>query len=661
MVAGSIPTAAASETEVALTIGGRVKVAEGWTFDEGLSRLTAPEGDLLVAFARERLAGVSSETDLSKKDGPKDIAPEHIAHRAWHKINPNFNLKVLQKISPPLLDGWDQIHQLVYEIPSSESRAAFAVVRILKDEAFLILVDGAASTFERRSAQIQIAAQSWKPIEIQTEDLSKSSRAKFDEKKAREFRAFVKKAMKDLEVPGTAIALVQDGAVVFRSGFGVKRLGVHEQVKPETLFMIGSTTKPLTTFLTARLVDQKKMAWEDPVVTVLPEFRLKDAVLTNRLQMLHTACACTGMPRRDIDFIFEYDGVSAEQRIAQLQNEAPTTKFGETFQYSNSLVAVGGYASARVYTEEGDLATAYEKAMNDLVFGPIGMSSTRIRVGKDVAHRLAGPHGRNLDGRATAFSQKIDNAVYAVAPAGAAWSNIDDLARYMLLELNKGVLPNGTRLISEEALLRRRIPGVKMTETTSYGLGLVNVDDRGLKLVEHGGNTLGFTSDFFFIPESNMGMVILTNAGSANPFTTVVRQKMFELVYGARPKAETALAFTIEQRKKGEREFKEQLAFEKEDASWLRELVGTYRNKDLGVVKLTEGKKGEFLFDVGEWSSNAAVYKEKGGGRKLALVSAPWSGGIAFTVETDAESEASQKLLLDAGQFKFEFLRESVP
>ena len=93
------------------------------------------------------------------------------------------------------------------------------------------------------------------------------------------------------------------------------------------------------------------------------------------MRISHSACACTGMPKRDLDFIFEIEGVSAEDRMKQMKKMFPTTKPGETFQYSNYLVAAGGFAAAKSYEKTLPLLDSYIKVMDDLVFHPLNMKS----------------------------------------------------------------------------------------------------------------------------------------------------------------------------------------------------------------------------------------------------------------------------------------------
>src|SRR5262249_42316048 len=124
-----------------------------------------------------------------------------------------------------------------------------------------------------------------------------------DKARVAELGRFVGQGQKELGVPGVALGIVQDGKVIFAGGFGVKELGRTEKPDGDTLFMVASNTKALTTLLLAKLVDEHRMTWETPVTTLFPEFHLGDAATTRSVLVKHLICACTGMPRQDLEWL----------------------------------------------------------------------------------------------------------------------------------------------------------------------------------------------------------------------------------------------------------------------------------------------------------------------------------------------------------------------
>ena len=199
-------------------------------------------------------------------------------------------------------------------------------------------------------------------------------------------------------VPGLAVAVVQDGRVVYADGFGVREQGGDEPVTAETLMMIGSTGKTMTTMLMAALVDEGLMAWDTPVVDVLPEFRLADPELTRQITLRHLVCACTGVPRRDLEMILNADEMSAEDVIASLAEFRLFTDFGEAFQYSNQMVAAGGCAAAAADGASTARCSTAGSAACSSGFEPIGMHDTLVRQADVLARgNVAVPHGLDLE------------------------------------------------------------------------------------------------------------------------------------------------------------------------------------------------------------------------------------------------------------------------
>ena len=622
------------ETEISASTGSKFSISAGWSFDDETKKLTSPEGDL-TAYLLEKKA----EADL-----------DALSLNCWKQINPQFNYPVLQKVSPPAKDGWEAVRQLVYEIPVKENRTVMTAIHVFKGSAYVLLLDSSNAGLSKRAAQLQIVGDTWHPSDFKKEDLSQNKIKTFGDADAKEMDRFIQHAMKELSLPGASVAIIQNDKAVYRKGFGVKKLGSKGKVTPETLFMIGSTTKPLTTLMLSKLVEQGKLKWDTPIHDVLPSFELEDKKVTSQFQVKHTACACTGMPRRDMEFVFGSLSKSAEDTMSQLHSMKPTTGFGETFQYSNHLVAVGGFLGGNVYGKGSDLFSKYDNAMKNLVFQPLGMTSTIVKPTAADLAKLASPHSRDYNSKMVPFPQALDDMVYPIAPAGSIWSNVDDMSKYVMMELHKGKNLEGKVLFSEEQIQKRRTPGVKVDETTTYGLGLFLEKNKGITIIGHGGNTMGFTHDLFFLPDYNVGMIVQTNAGSVNGFRNSLKQKLLEILLAAKPKSEESLQFSKGVYKQMGERTRERAFIKKTENQWIGDYVGSYQNKDLGKVKIMKDKSA-YKFVTDRWSSDLATAKEKDGEKLLSLISAPWSGGAELRVT----NERGRKLIMDDEQMKYEF------
>jgi CubicO group peptidase (beta-lactamase class C family) len=642
---GPVPQAAALEfkelaedTKVTTDSGATFTVSKGWHLARagGLIVIEEPQRELAAAFV-----------ELSAPSAEEAIA------QAWKRWKPDFARTVRLTTKPPPTEGWDEIAQISYETGAEERRVVGGAARRKGSTHSVTLVDGVAAAAQRRGAQLNTAIGSLEVAGRAEENLSGRRASKLDQARAEKLVAFAEEARNLTKIPGVALAVVQDGKVVLERGLGVRELGKNDPVTPETLFMIGSMTKPLTSLMMARLVDRRTFTWDTRVTTLMPSFALGDPDATKKVTMAHTMCACTGLPRWDMEFIFEWDKSTPDSRIELLRAMKPTTGFGETFQYSNLMVASGGYVSAMAATKTKDLRRAYVDEMNADVLGPVGMTATALDI--DVARRRehARPHGRTLKFDAEPIATEIERGVDSVMPAGGAWSTVRDISRWLLLELGKGSL-DGKRIVSEASIVERRKPRVKISAKQSYGLALFIDESRGLLSIGHGGNTFGFTADATFFPEHDLGLVILTNAAASNAYAGAVRRRLVELLLDANQEAETNLAFSVKQLGVAIAKQLEEITMTA-DPAFVEPLAGEWRNPRLGPIAIRREGQG-FVLDAGEWKAPIGEHKDKSGARKIILTAPPFAG-FAFWPQ---QNEGRAALLFETAQQKYWFERAAV-
>lgn len=627
-------TILSADAPVKTSSGATFTGPKGWSVTRGEDRtiLQDPERAITLTFLEEDEAN-----------------SERATLRAWHKVDPSFSRAVEETTKPPAKDGWDEITQTKYATRDEEARIVLALARRKGQKHYVALIDGSRGGFDKRIAQLMTSVLSFKAAGVEEERFQGPAR-KLDAAALSTLESFIEDARTKANVPGLAVAVVQDGKVVFERGFGVAQRGQKAPVTPRTLFMIGSTTKSLTTLLMARLVDAKKLAWDTPLVEALPSFALGDEAITRRVTMRHTVCACTGMPRRDMEFVFEYGGVSAEARIASMHSMVPTTGFGETFQYSNLLVAAGGYGAAHVTARGKSLNDAYALALKQEVTDPLGMSATTTNFASVRRSEHASPHGGDERGRISVMPLVMEEGVSSVAPAGAVWSNLVDMEKVLLVELAGGALPSGARFLSEANLLERRKPQVKITDTRAYGLGLFVENDHGVRVMGHGGNNAGFTTDMFFLPDHSTGLVLLSNReGDANIVRSALRRKLLEMLFNARSEAAGIVDFGLTRGAQARKALAEKL--QTPDAAWATPWIGRYKSPELGVVTIRR-EKDKFVIDVGEWKSTLGKKVDPNGPPKWALLDAPWSGEFELLAK---ESGEHRTLVLEMPQQTYVF------
>ena len=623
------------DTKLTTASGATFTVSKGWHVarTDTMIVIQEPERELSAAFVE--IAAPTVEEAIAQ---------------AWKRWKADFARTVRATAKPPATSGWDEIAQIAYETGAEERRVVVGAARRKGQTYYVTLIDGAVAAAERRGAQLNIAVGSLEVASRTEENLAGRRAHTLDPARLEKLVAFAEAARKQTNVPGVALAVIQDGKIVLEKGLGVRELGTNEPVTPSTLFMIGSMTKPLTSLMMARLVDSRKFTWETPITKLMPAFALGDPDATSRVTMAHTVCACTGLPRWDMEFIFESTGSTPASRIELVRAMKPTTGFGETFQYSNLMVASGGYVAAMTATGQKDLRRAYADAMTSEVLGPLGMTSTALDLDAARKREHARPHGRTLTFESQPIPTEYERGVDSVMPAGGAWSTVGDISRWLLVELGNGKR-DGKQVISEANLLERRKPRVKISAKQAYGLALFIDESRGLTAIGHGGNTFGFSADATFFPEHGIGFVMLTNAQAANGYMSAVRRRLVELLFDANEEAEQGLAFGIKQQAENIKKQLTEITMTPE-AAFVEPVLGRWTNPRLGTIELRREGTGVTL-DVGEWKSTVGEHKDQSGVRRLLLTGPPFAG-FAFWPQS---SGAKPTLLFETAQQKYVFER----
>lgn len=619
----------------AATAGGNPFVAPaGWTLRRSGPAviLVAPEGDSRIALV-----------DVAAKDADAAVAA------AWATYDGSAKWPLKLATDRPARDGWEQIRTYAYETSANDRRAVMAQA-LRRGAAWTVAIyDMAEAVGEKRGAQVRLVFDRLQPKGYRRESFAGKAAHRLDEARLGELLRFVEDARREFEVPGVAIGLVQDGKVVFAGGFGVRELGKPDKVDGGTRFMIASNTKALTTLMLARLVQDGRFGWDTPVTRILPEFRLGDADTTRQVLVRHLICACTGLPRQDLEWLFEGDGATPESVMKSLATMQPTSAFGALFQYSNPMAAAAGFAGGHVLYPERELGAAYDAAMQALVFDPLGMASTTFDYAAAMRGDHAMPHGLDVDGRTVPASMDLNYTIIAARPAGAAWSSVDDVLRYVQMELAGGLLPDGTRYIDEATLLERRKPQVALGADASYGMGLMVDRTWGVPVVHHGGDMLGFHSDMMWLPESNVSAVILTNSDPGVYLRGPFQRRLLEVLFDGRPEAAENVAAQA-------RRQRESIAAERRrltvpaDATAASKLAARYRNASLGAVDVSH-RGGATWFDFGAWRSEVASRRNDDGSLSFVTIS-PGEDGFEFVV---ADEDGGRSLVLRDAQHEYVF------
>ena len=578
--------------------------------------LEAPEGDSWVALV-----------DVEAKTQDEALAA------AWQAYKPDAKWPLKVSNDLPDRDGWSRRRAYDYQTSPNEKRGVDAVVYYSGSSWTVVIVDVADAVAGKRGAQLSMIFSRLLPKGYSRESFAGKKANTLDPARIAELGRFVEQGQKVLGVPGVGLGVVQDGKIVFAGGFGVKELGGTEKPDGDTLFMIASNTKAMTTLLLAKLVDEHRITWDTPVTKLLPSFKLGDDATTRSVLVKHLICACTGMPRQDLEWIFDYGKMTPESTMALLGTMQPTSKFGELFQYSNLMAAAAGYTGAHVIHPDMELGAAYDSAVQSYVFDPLGMKETTFNMKRALSSNHAGSHAPDADGKTARAMTAINDAIIPARPAGGAWSSVNDMLKYVSMELAEGKLPDGTTYISKEPLLERRAPQVSIGKDVTYGMGLMVDTTYGVPVVHHGGDLVGYHSDMMWLPQQNVGLVILTNADPGWLLRDRVRRKLLELVFDGHPEAEALLNADA-------KSFYADLAAERKlmtipaDANESAKLAKHYANASLGGITVSTSGAST-IFDFGEWKSEVASRKNPDGTISF-ITTVPGELGFEFVVGSGA-------------------------
>lgn len=564
---------AGADRALATPSGATLTAPASWTSTTrpSLIELTAPEGDFRIA-----IVDVPSAADAS--------AAVAAAWRAWSPTQTRAPKLVTAR---PPRNGWDERQVVDYEVSPNEKRALYAIA-FRKGTAWTVtLIDGSESTGEKRLAATGQISQSLRPAGYTRESFAGKTAHAMDAARIAQLRSFVETSMKDLHIPGAAIALTTPERTIYAAGLGVRMLGDPTPVDADTHFAIASNTKGMATLLLAKLADEGRLGWEQPVTQLYPAFRLGSAETTRKVLVRHLVCACTGLPRKDMQVILNSDPKAAgKDTFVQLAATEPTSGFGEVFQYNNLMASAAGYIGGHLVHPDQALDPAFAAAMREKIWGPLGMTRTTLDFAAATKGNWARPHGDDIDSRPVALldaGMKLNYAFTRYGGAGGAWSTANDMARYARFELNRGRLDDGRQYVTARNVLQRRVPNVPVGEDRVYGMGMQVDRDYGVDVVHHGGSLAGYKTDVVIIPDAGLGAVILTNSENGGALLRPFMRRLLEILYDGKAEAAGDVSAAAKRMQAEVAEERERVSVTPDKAA-AAALASRYVNADLGPI-----------------------------------------------------------------------------
>lgn len=408
-------------------------------------------------------------------------------------------------------------------------------------------------------------------------------------------------AMKELDIPGAAVVVVRGDQVILLESLGVRNIDTKQPVTPDTIFYIASCTKSFMAMAVLTLVEEGKIELDAPVKKYLPQFQVADPELTEKLTIRDLLSHAKGLDSGDITFGEAYSGLMTEQRYWRMMKNA---KAKGSFQYTNLHYTILGRVVEKVTGQK------WQDFVEQRLCKPAGMNRTTA-----YASRMFGDPNVAIptiywDKKLIAAPQrKTDRTMHA---AGGMGSTANDLARWMILNLNGGEI-DGKRILSENLI--REMQTVQSSKAPSktpvpelfddgYGLGWETGAYHEKRFIRHGGGYVGAAALVLMFPEDKIGVAIVANTdGGGGAFTPLAMIDVVCPLLGFEP-----VDLMPEIRKRHERFLKqraEQVAtttrpVAKDGLSLpIAQYAGTYQNDDLGTLTI-KPQNGRLVLDLGD-------------------------------------------------------------
>lgn len=344
--------------------------------------------------------------------------------------------------------------------------------------------------------------------------------------------AFIKERMEDGNLPGAAVAITRGEDVLYVRGYG--HVSTGEPITKDTPFRVASVSKSFTSVAVMQLVEEEKVGLDEPVKAYLPDFETadhrSDGITVRQLLNQTSGMADGGFPE-----ISRPQPDSLAEAVERLRDAKLVADPGAEWNYHNPNYHV---AARLVEVVSGE---PFDEYLKRHVFRPLEMdhSTTTAKDDEDVPG-LA-------DGYAFAYGKAValSGPGYFVEGSGGVVSTTSDMARWLVMQNNGGVEPNGARLVSARGIEEMHAP----SEPGGYALGWdTDGPKQGPTRIAHGGTQYTFVANEALLPESGYGVAVLLN--SASPLgieQTVIIEGLTAIVEGdASPPGASVSSSTID-------------------------------------------------------------------------------------------------------------------
>lgn len=324
--------------------------------------------------------------------------------------------------------------------------------------------------------------------------------------------------LKNNQAPGMGIGVLKNGKVLYSKGLGLKDKNTSERVTNKTVFHMASVSKPFVSTAILQLVEQGKIHLDDLVIKHLPYFKMKDErykKITVKQLLLHTSGVPDVGPSPNYEWDKpQYDEKSLERHIKSMVSLDLDFKPGRKKPaYTNNGYEILGDIIAKAS------GMSFESFMQKYILTPNEMNNSSFLLTDIPETLLCSPHIKN------SRNEVVVSQVYPYnrkhAPSSCLHSNIEDMLKFALTNLNQGKYKE-KQVFSEKSYHLLMNPQVRENKIFQYGLGWNIAPFRDTKRLEFTGGDVGFDTVIIMVPSASFAIVVLTNGDFNLPAFQVI-------------------------------------------------------------------------------------------------------------------------------------------
>ena len=349
------------------------------------------------------------------------------------------------------------------------------------------------------------------------------------------FEKYIEQVMNDWNTPGIAVGIVIKDKLEYWKGFGYRDLENKLPVTSKTLFPIASNTKLFTAVAMGMLVEEGKLAWDEPISNYIPQIKFYNRELYNTVTLRDMLAHRTGISRHD--FIWYKSDFSRKEIFDRLIYLEPAQPLRQSSLYNNLMYAAAGYC-VEIITDK-----TWENFVQENIFNPLNMNSTFFTVEEmEIQDDFAYPYYEERE-----TDELIKRPFYrefkGVGPCGSIISNIEDMSRWVITLMDQGNF-RGKNVISADILNETLQPAIAYPNTeletkgydeilnSVYGMGRGIAIYKGHYFTRHGGSIGGFYSLVSMMPYDSIGVIVFVNGAHNGSLPSTISYNIYDRLLG---------------------------------------------------------------------------------------------------------------------------------